>query len=223
MRADMALRTLAPATLLLAFAGLACDSPKDHGAAPAPSAAPSALASAAAPSVAASALPSAVPSGASAAPAPAASAPSALPVPCKTLLPDSALLRVAAGFSAEQGKAECPECGPQCNLVNKGRPFDGAMVTYVCNATLDKAHMDAMIAPLKKTLKKSEPVKGFGRGGIHGEKDNGTFYEVLAFDDDTSCAVTVDAMRGNKKSTLDIAQVALQELKKGMAVAPSRP
>jgi hypothetical protein len=214
MTAPHAPRAVRSLLTVAVFAGgaLACDSPKDKPA-PAPSAPPV---------VSAAPVASAAPVVSAPPPAPSAPA-SALPVKCKDLLSDAALLRVAAGFSSVDGKSECPACGPQCNLVNKGKPFEGAMVSYACDQPLDKARMDGIVAPLKKTLKKSEPVKGFGRGGIHGEKENGMFYEVVAFDDDTNCVITVDWMRGNKKSTLELAQIAAAEVKKAMVVAPQHP
>lgn len=147
-----------------------------------------------------------------AAPRPVASASLGERLSCAKLFPDAALLPVAASFKVHQGTSPCPECGPQCNFVAGANPLDGASVVYTCNVKLDKARMDALTGPLKAELRKAKPVEGIGRGGIQGEKDNGTFYEVLVFDDDTDCSVVVDWMRGTPKNTLALARLAISAI-----------
>ncbi len=153
-----------------------------------------------------------------AAPAPTASAPQPLGtrLHCDKLLPDSALLSFAAGYKVMQlpaTQSKCPECGPSCSLLQAGKPYEGAHVAYTCNEPYSKEAADKVLEPLKKELKKPTPIKGFGRGGLVGEKDNGTWFNAVVFDDDTDCLITIEWMHGKQADTLALAKVAVAGIK----------
>ncbi|HEU4537000.1 MAG TPA: hypothetical protein VFS00_22920 [Polyangiaceae bacterium] len=128
------------------------------------------------------------------------------------MLPEAGRDRLLPGFALRQG-ATCPDCGPECTLTHPSRPFEGVQVAYVCNEGYDAKKAKALTDPLRTSLRKAAPVKGFGRGGMHGEKDFGTFYTVVAFDDDSDCRVTVDWMRGDREKALGLAKLALAGVK----------
>ncbi len=194
-------RALSATALASALAAGACGDPGDKGGAPAPSA------SAAPP--ASSPLASAPPS----APAPAGSAqPLGRRLACARMLPEAARDRLLPGFVLRQGAA-CPECGPDCTFTHPSRPYEGVQASYVCNEAYDAKRAKALGEPLKASWRKAGAVKGFGRGGVHGEKEFGTFYSVVAFDDDSDCRVSVDWMRGNREKALALAKLALEGVK----------
>ncbi|HEU4408657.1 MAG TPA: hypothetical protein VFS43_25575 [Polyangiaceae bacterium] len=192
-------RPLALAAFALAAA--ACGDAGDKGK-PAPSPPPSAP-------VATLATPNA--------PAPPPSAPaSAQPLgrrlACERLLPEAARDRLLPGYVMRQG-AKCPECGPECTFTHPSRPYEGVQASLVCNEAFDAKKVKDLSEPLRTSLRKAGPVKGFGRGGVHGEKEFGTFYTVLAFDDDSDCRVSIDWMRGDRDKALELAKAALAGVK----------
>jgi hypothetical protein len=167
--------------------------------------------------------PSAPPATASApAPAPsppASSQPLGRRLSCDRLLPEKARDRLLPGFVLRQG-AQCPECGPDCTFTHPARPYEGVQARLICNEPFDAKKVKELSEPLRTSLRKAGAVKGFGRGGVHGEKEFGTFYTVLAFDDDSDCRVNVDWMRGDRDKTLELAKVALAGVKQGDLQAP---
>lgn len=193
---------------------VACDDKK----ADAPSGAASAKPAASAVTTASATASAAPAANASASAAPVGSGASASGKPfaerfsCEALLPEKA--RASAGllnYKLTQ-QTTCAECGPTCNLVKPDNPFGGLSVAFTCNAAYDKAAADKTIADAKGVLRKSAPVSG-GRGGIMGEKDNGTFYEAVAYDDDSDCKIVIDWMRGDKKSVEPVMKMALAGVK----------
>jgi hypothetical protein len=135
---------------------------------------------------------------------------------CEKLLPDTALLSFAAGYKVMQqpsAQSKCPECGPSCSLLQAGKPYEGAHVAYTCNEPFSKELVERTIEPIKKELTKPVVLKGMGRAGILGEKDNGTWYTAVAFDDDTDCYVTIEWMHGKKDDVIALTRVALAGLK----------
>ncbi|MCU0685501.1 MAG: hypothetical protein MUF34_25210 [Polyangiaceae bacterium] len=165
-----------------------------------------------APSASVAAPPAVSVAATASAPAPA---PSALPLgqrlACEKMLPEAGRARLLPGFALRQG-AKCPECGPECTLTHPSKPFEGVQVAYVCNEGYDAKKAKALTDPLRTSLRKSGTVK-LGRGGVHGEKDFGTFYSVLAFDDDSDCRVSLDWMRGDREKALGLAKLALEGVK----------
>lgn len=142
-------------------------------------------------------------------------APSSLPLgqrlACERMLPEAGRDRLLPGFVLRQG-AKCPDCGPECTFTHPSRPFEGVQVAYVCNESYDAKKAKALTDPLRTSLRKTGVVK-LGRGGVYGEKDFGTFYTVLAFDDDSDCRVSLDWMRGDREKALGLAKLALAGVK----------
>lgn len=192
-------------SLVIALASAACDEKKTDV-----KTTPSATATA---SVAPTATVSSV---TSTAPAPTPSAPPAKAfgekLKCETLLPEAQRQTLGLMNFKMSQTAPCPECGPTCSLVRPDRPFEGVSIAYVCNKPYDKAAADKLVDETKKSFKKPVPVAG-GRGGVMGEKDNGTFYAAVAFDDDTDCQLNIDWMKGDKKVVEPLVKVALQNAK----------
>lgn len=185
-------------TAVTATAG--CDDEKKGAAKTAPSAA--------------SAVPSTPPT--STPPAPIASA---APKPksfaeklkCEALLPEKARQAGFLNYKLTQ-QVTCAECGPTCSMVRPDQPFAGLSVSYTCNGSYEKAAADKNLADTKKALAKPAAL-AMGRGGVMGEKDNGTFYTAVAYDDDSDCKVVVDWMRGDKKGMEPLVKMALQNVK----------
>jgi hypothetical protein len=164
------------------------------------------------PSASTTSAPLAAPSAtASAAAAPSAAGPKPLGerLKCDKLLPEKSLPGPLSNLKVGQPPATCAECGPTCSLFSAANPLDGASISYVCNEKLDKPSVDKKIDELKKTLKKPKPID-FGRAGIGGEKENGLFYEVVVWDDDSDCLITVDWMRGKRDDVLVAAKFAMK-------------
>lgn len=131
---------------------------------------------------------------------------------CDALMPDKSLPGKFSNFKVSQAQATCPECGPHCALVEATKPFEGIGVSYTCNQKFDPALVTSTLEPLKKSLKKPKAITEFGRGGIGGEKEAGLYYEVVVFDNDSDCFVTVDWMRGKREDTLAIAKYAIERI-----------
>jgi hypothetical protein len=131
---------------------------------------------------------------------------------CDKLMPEKQLPGVLSNLKVGQPPAQCPECGPTCSLVSAANPLAGASVQYACNEKYDKGAADRKLDELKKALKKSKPVE-IGRGGIGGERESGLHYEVVAWDDDSDCVVTVDWMRGKRDDAIAAAKFALAGVK----------
>jgi hypothetical protein len=159
----------------------------------------------------ASATPSATAAPSASAPAKPASLAERLK--CDKLMPEKSLPGPLSNLKIGQPPATCADCGPTCSLVNAANPLEGASVNFVCNEKYDKANADKKLDELKKSLKKSQPITDVGRGGIGGEKDNGLFYEVVVFDDDSDCVVTVDWMRGKRGDAIAAAKFAIAGVK----------
>jgi hypothetical protein len=132
---------------------------------------------------------------------------------CKTLLPETAMVGVLASMKAGQPAATCTECGPTCSLLDAGKPFEGATVSYVCNEKLSKEALTTKLATIAKGMKKPKPLTEFGKGGIGGERESGLYYQVTVQDDDSDCVVTVDWMRGKREPTMAAAQAAIAGIK----------
>jgi hypothetical protein len=132
---------------------------------------------------------------------------------CKTLLPETAMVGVLASMKTGQPPATCPDCGPTCSLLEAGKPFEGATVSYVCNEKLSKDALTAKLATLGKGMKKPKPLTEFGKGGVGGEREAGLFYQVAVQDDDSDCFVTVDWMRGKREPTMAAAKAAIAGIK----------
>jgi hypothetical protein len=168
----------------------------------------------------AKAMPSALPSASVSAATPPSASPivEAGPKPlgerlrCDRLLPEKTLPGPISNLKIGQAPSTCPECGPTCTLVSAANPLGGATIVYACNEKFEKAGADKKLDKLKKALKKSKPID-FGRAGISGEKDNGLLYEVVVWDDDSDCVVTVDWMRGKRDDVLVAAKFAMQAIK----------
>ena len=130
---------------------------------------------------------------------------------CDTLLPEKARQAGFLNYKLTQ-QVTCAECGPTCSMVRPDQPFAGLAVSYTCNAAYDKAAADKKLAETKKALAKPVTL-AMGRGGVMGEKDNGTFYTAVAYDDDSDCKVVVDWMRGDKKGMEPLVKMALANVK----------
>jgi hypothetical protein len=188
---------LAAGVALAALVASACGDPGDGKTKPSPP--PSAPAAAASP-------PAPAPSP------PASAQPLGRRLACARLLPEATRDRLLPGYVLRQ-EAQCPECGPDCTFTHPNRPFEGAQARLVCNEAFDEKKVKELSEPLRASLRKAGPVKGFGRGGVHGEKEYGTFYSVLAFDDDSDCRVSVEWMRGDRDKALELAKTALAGVK----------
>lgn len=163
----------------------------------------------------ASATPAPTPSATA---APSASAAAKAPtlaerLKCDKVMPEKSLPGALSNLKIGQPPATCADCGPTCSLVNAANPLEGASVNFVCNEKYDKATADKKLEELKKSLKKTQPITDVGRGGIGGEKDSGLFYEVVVFDDDSDCVVTVDWMRGKRGDAIAAAKFAIAGVK----------
>jgi hypothetical protein len=132
---------------------------------------------------------------------------------CAALLPERALTGPLSNMKVTQSQAHCPECGPVCSLVLATKPYEGVGITYICNEKYSKEAQTKKLAELKPVLKKSKVLTDIGRGGIAGDKESGLFYEVVAYDDDSDCVVTVDWMHGKPEGAMLVAKAAIAGVK----------
>lgn len=124
---------------------------------------------------------------------------------CETLLPGDVRDVSLPGFTLQEARP-CPTCGPVCTLHSATEPDVRASVTYDCQARYSGADADTLLAP---TLKAGgSEVSGLGRAAARRPTVQGML-QVVAWDDDTPCAIIVTWLGGDPERALDVERLAL--------------
>jgi hypothetical protein len=143
---------------------------------------------------------------------------------CETLLPADARELVLPGFTLEEERP-CPTCGPRCAFRSAAEPEVRVSLTYDCQTHYAGAQQDTLLAP---TLKAGgTEVAGMGRAAARRAPVPGML-QVVAWDDDTPCALVVTWLGGDTERALEVARAGLRAATPGSlagtpAVLPPAP
>ncbi len=125
---------------------------------------------------------------------------------CETLLPQDVRELVLPGFTFQEERA-CPTCGPQCAFRSAAEPEVRVSLTYDCQAHYARAELDTLLAPALKAG--GTEVAGMGRAAARRAPVPGML-QVVAWDDDTPCALVVTWLGGDTERALVVASTALR-------------
>ncbi|GHG68925.1 hypothetical protein GCM10012319_12600 [Comamonas sp. KCTC 72670] len=124
---------------------------------------------------------------------------------CDALLPTDDRELMLPGFTLTQERS-CPTCAPLCAFRSESEPGVAVSITWDCNTRYSKADVHALMAP---TLEAGGvEVPALGRGAVRRTPAQG-MSQVLAWDDDTDCAVVVTWLGGETERAVDVARSAL--------------
>lgn len=129
----------------------------------------------------------------------------ALPA-CEVLLPADLRDLTLNGFTAKEERA-CPTCGPLCTYRSAAEPDVTVSIAYDCQERYASADLHALLEP---TLRAGgEEVPALGRAAASRAPVQG-MTQVVAWDDDTPCAVVVTWLGGDAERAFDVTRLALQ-------------
>jgi hypothetical protein len=124
---------------------------------------------------------------------------------CETLLPVDVREFALPGFTLQEERP-CPTCGPLCALRSAAEPEVRVSLAYDCQARFSGMETEALIAP---TLKAGGlQVSAMGRAAARRSPAPGML-QVVAWDDDTPCAIVVTWLGGDTERAVDVARTAL--------------
>lgn len=141
-----------------------------------------------------------------------------LPLPgCDALLPSDVRELMLPGFTMKEERA-CPTCTPLCGFRSKSEPDTAVSVTWDCNPRYTQADVKALMAP---TLRAGgEEVPALGRAAVRRSPAQGML-QVMAWDDDTPCAVVVTWLGADADRAMDVARTALVSTTPAVLAAPA--
>ncbi|WP_141617742.1 hypothetical protein [Myxococcus sp. AB036A] len=124
---------------------------------------------------------------------------------CEVLLPADDRELMLPGFTMKQERA-CPTCGPLCSFRSDAEPGLAVSITWDCNARYAQSDIHELMAP---TLQAGGvEVPALGRAAVRRAPAQG-MSQVLAWDDDTDCAVVVTWLGGETERAVEVARSAL--------------
>nr|WP_237079224.1 hypothetical protein [Myxococcus xanthus] len=124
---------------------------------------------------------------------------------CEVLLSADDRELMLPGFTMKQERA-CPTCGPLCSFRSDAEPGLAVSITWDCNARYAHSDIHELMAP---TLQAGGvEVPALGRGAVRRAPAQG-MSQVLAWDDDTDCAVVVTWLGGETERAVEVARSAL--------------
>lgn len=124
---------------------------------------------------------------------------------CETLLPVDVREFALPGFTLQEERP-CPTCGPLCALRSAAEPEVRVSLAYDCQARFSGMETEALIAP---TLKAGGlQVSAMGRAAARRSPAPGML-QVVAWDDDTPCAIVVTWLGGDTERAVDVTRTAL--------------
>jgi hypothetical protein len=126
--------------------------------------------------------------------------------PCEVLLPEDVRELALPGASLREERT-CATCGPLCTLRSAAEPDTTVSFAYSCEPRAPSTDVRELLAP---TLKAGGvEVPALGRAAAQRSPAPGML-QVMAWDDDTPCALVVTWLgRGNERA-VDIMRTALQ-------------
>jgi hypothetical protein len=124
---------------------------------------------------------------------------------CETLLPADVREFALPGFTLQEERP-CPTCGPLCALRSAAEPEVRVSLAYDCQARFEGMETEALLAP---TLKAGGlQVSAMGRAAARRSPAPGML-QVVAWDDDTPCAIVVTWLGGDTERAVDVTRTAL--------------
>ena len=126
--------------------------------------------------------------------------------PCEALLPEDVRELALPGASMREERA-CATCGPLCTLHSATEPDTTVSFAYNCEPRDPGADARELVAP---TLKAGGvEVPGLGRAAARRSPVPGML-QVMAWDDDTPCALVVTWLGRSNERAVDLMRTALQ-------------
>lgn len=137
--------------------------------------------------------------------------------PCEVLLPEDVRELALPGASLREERT-CATCGPLCTLRSAAEPDTTVSFAYSCEPRAPSVEVRELLAP---TLKAGGvEVPALGRAAARRSPVPGLL-QVMAWDDDTPCALVVTWLgRGNERA-VDIMRNALQAVTPQSLVPPA--
>ncbi|MBJ6761074.1 hypothetical protein JGU66_09890 [Myxococcaceae bacterium JPH2] len=125
---------------------------------------------------------------------------------CETLFPADVRELTLNGFTVKESRA-CPTCGPVCTFRSAAEPETTVSIVYDCQEHYATADVHALLEP---TLNAGGiEVPALGRAAARRNPVQG-MTQVVAWDDDSPCAVVVTWLGGDTERALDVTRLALQ-------------
>ncbi len=149
---------------------------------------------------------------------------SAVPVarvgpPCEALLPEDVRDLALPGASMREERA-CASCGPLCVLRSASEPDTTVSFAYNCEPRAPATDVRELLEP---TLKAGGvEVPGLGRAAARRSPVPGML-QVMAWDDDTPCALVVTWLGRSNERAVDLMRTALQAVTSQALVPPAAP
>jgi hypothetical protein len=126
--------------------------------------------------------------------------------PCEALLPEDVRELVLPGASLTEERT-CATCGPLCTLRSAAEPDTTVSFAYNCEPRDPGTDVRELLAP---TLKAGGvEVPGLGRAAARRSPVPGML-QVMAWDDDTPCALVVTWLGRSNERAVDLTRTALQ-------------
>ncbi|TQF08665.1 hypothetical protein FJV41_48690 [Myxococcus llanfairpwllgwyngyllgogerychwyrndrobwllllantysiliogogogochensis] len=142
--------------------------------------------------------------GTDAGPARAPVANATLPA-CEALLPTDVRESMLPGFTMKEERA-CPSCGPLCTFRSASEKDVTVSVTWDCQPHYAQADTHALLLPSLNMG--GEEIPALGRAAARRAPAQGML-QVMAWDDDTPCALVVTWLGGDPEQALDVTRLAL--------------
>lgn len=124
---------------------------------------------------------------------------------CEVLLPADVREGMLPGFTMKQERT-CPTCGPLCTFRSASEKDVTVSVTWDCQPHYTQADPHALLAPSLQAG--GEEIPALGRAAARRSPAQGML-QVMAWDDDTPCALIVTWLGGEPEQALDVARLAL--------------
>jgi hypothetical protein len=138
---------------------------------------------------------------------------------CEVLLPPDVRELMLPAFTMREERA-CPRCGPLCAFRSESEKDTSVSVTWDCNPRYARADVHSLLAP---TLKAGGvEVPALGRAAARRAPAQGML-QVMAWDDDTSCALVVTWLGGDPERAVDVARSALGATTPAVLATPPPP
>lgn len=135
---------------------------------------------------------------------------------CETLLPADVREVVLPGFTLQEERP-CPTCGPLCAFRSAAEPEVRVSLAFDCRTHYAGADADTLLAPALKAG--GTELAGMGRAAARRSPVPGML-QVMAWDDDTPCALIVTWLGGDTERALDVTRTALRTTTPGSLMGP---
>lgn len=131
---------------------------------------------------------------------------SSMSLSCDTLLPADLRELALPGFTVQQEQA-CPTCGPRCTFHAAAEPGTTVSLAYNCEPRDPTVDVRELMAPTLKAGGMEVPA--LGRAAARRTPVPGML-QVVAWDDDTPCAIVVTWLGTGPERAVDVMRTALQ-------------